>query len=588
MTVCWSARPFVAALTAAAALALPAGAWAVGPCVKTPTGASVDGRVDGRPMTFAGFGGANSDVRLLEASVTTGTHTIDLPIGPCVGPRNFPSTFSGFVTPIRNARGKAALGHGVGFVGVAGGDLPTATVNGTALRWPGAVTVAPDQIGFLSVKLRFERPGSYSFGFDPRYQEHFAPPPDLATPYDGPVPNLVPMAQLRVTGRALAPPRRVVRTRPRGERPDRGDPSLRDCKGVRLAPPGASEPFDVLDPEVLFEDLFSARTRRRSIWSIATTAPDCLQTWQLAYTLLSAEAGGSDEFRAIRETGWRVVSVRQASATRTFARNRRIPEEDRTQRVPTYTVTLLDPAGGVFVRYVRFGRHVHYTYEPGQTLVFAGAGLCTAGFLVLNPRDGNPAALTAAHCAERAHDGVVGYVGPPFSEDNHSLHFAKVVVPWARPQDIGVLRLDGFVDNRERDALQLIERGNRLPLVVRGYVPTAQLVPGTAVCFSGFKTGADVCSQVRAIVTNVPSARGHGTRHYNAGGVLGCLRVGDPHHPNFGDSGGPWYTPPGPDGSVLAVGLTSGSFRGGVDCFVPIEEALKATGYLWPPGPAVE
>jgi hypothetical protein len=581
-------HPVLAPLLAVLSLlTLPAAASAVGPCVTTPGAASVDGRVDGRAMTPAGFGGKNSDVRLLETSIRTGTHTIDLPIGPCSTPRNYPSTFSGFVTPIRDAKGKPALGHGVSFIAVAGGDLPAATVGRNALTWPGAVTVAPGQIAFASARLRFERPGFYTYGFEPRYNEHFAPPPDKATPYDGPVVGFVVVATIRVTGRALAPPRRVVRTRPRGEHPALGDAALHDCKGVRLAAAGAAEPFDVVEPDVLFEDLFSARARRKSIWSIATTAPDCLETWNLAYELLSAEAQGTDEFRRIRETGWRVVSVRAGSASRTYS-GRHIPEEDRTQRVPTYTVTLLHPGGDVFVRYVRFGRHVHYTYQPGQKLVFAGAGFCTAGFLVFEPHSGDVSALTAAHCASVARNGVVGYVGPPFSEDNGALHFAKVAVPWARPQDIGVLRLQGFDDNRERDALQVIERGDKLPLVVKGYATTAQLVPGTPICHAGFNGGADVCTQLQAIVTNVPSARGHGPRHYNAGGILACLRLNDPKAPVSGDSGGPWYTPPGPDGSVLAVGITSGTFRPGVDCFVPIEEALKATGYVWPPGPLVE
>jgi hypothetical protein len=89
------------------------------------------------------------------------------------------------------------------------------------------------------------------------------------------------------------------------------------------------------------------------------------------------------------------------------------------------------------------------------------------------------------------------------------------------------------------------------------------------VCFTGRTSGVDRCGRIVS-----RGARGaERLLSLQAGDVVRCTTV--PARP--GDSGGPVYTPPRPDGTVRAVGITT--LIVGVQarmCFTPLNSVLGA------------
>ena len=184
-----------------------------------------------------------------------------------------------------------------------------------------------------------------------------------------------------------------------------------------------------------------------------------------------------------------------------------------------------------------------------------GSAVCTSAFLIrLGTRMGG---LSAAHCG-----GLI----------RRSNTTRRRNAALRRPPMPGILlgrvqrnlerktRLDALVlpvpSGAGRRPAPVVDRGiMRPPLFVSG---TARPLSGRTVCFAGRTSGADQCGKI--------------------GGKLGrtglvCTGI----IAREGDSGGPVYTPPGADGRVRAVGLTSVIVRLlGTMCFTPIRPVLDA------------
>lgn len=186
-----------------------------------------------------------------------------------------------------------------------------------------------------------------------------------------------------------------------------------------------------------------------------------------------------------------------------------------------------------------------------------GSAVCTSAFLI---RLGtHPGGLSAGHCAGVTKQRTT-------RRRNAALR---------RPPQPGIVlgsvqrNLYRFRRSRRLDALVLpvpsgagrpsaavVDRGLfSPPWFVRG---TARPLRGRRVCFTGRTSGADQCGK---IVRSYPGKR------------LPCTTI----TAREGDSGGPVYTAPAPDGTVRAVGVTTLVF-GLLQsmCFTPIEPVLDA------------
>ena len=185
-----------------------------------------------------------------------------------------------------------------------------------------------------------------------------------------------------------------------------------------------------------------------------------------------------------------------------------------------------------------------------------GAAVCTSAFLI---RLGtHPGGLTAGHCADVTRKGAT-------RRRNAALR---------RPPQPGIvlggvqrnlfrrpLRLDALVvpvpSGVGRPSAAVVDRGRfSPPWFVRG---TARPLLGRRVCFTGRTSGADQCGKI--------------VRSFPGTGGLPCTTITG----REGDSGGPVYTPPAPDGTVRAVGVTTLVF-GLLQsmCFTPIGPVLDA------------
>jgi hypothetical protein len=206
-------------------------------------------------------------------------------------------------------------------------------------------------------------------------------------------------------------------------------------------------------------------------------------------------------------------------------------------------------------------------WMAGRELVFAreqlvpgapapkGAAVCTSAFLIrLGTHAGG---LSAGHCADVTKKGAS-------RRRNAALR---------RPPQPGIVlgsvqrnlyrrsrKLDALVlpvpSGAGRPSAAVVERGLfSPPWFVRG---TARPLRGRRVCFTGRTSGADQCG---TIVRSFPGTR------------LPCTTI----TAREGDSGGPVYTEPAPDGTVRAVGVTTLVF-GPLQsmCFTPIGPVLDA------------
>jgi hypothetical protein len=195
-----------------------------------------------------------------------------------------------------------------------------------------------------------------------------------------------------------------------------------------------------------------------------------------------------------------------------------------------------------------------------------GSAVCTSGFLIrLGTRAGG---LTAGHCADITKKGATrrrnAALRRPPQPGILLGGVRRNLIRRARPIDAVVVPVPSGIG---RPSAAVIERGLfSPPWFVRG---SARPLLGRRVCYTGRTSGPDQCGK---IVRSYPGTR------------LPCTTIAA----REGDSGGPVYTPPAPDGSVRAVGITTlvfGLFQS--MCFTPLEpmlDALNATLVSAPAG----
>jgi hypothetical protein len=172
----------------------------------------------------------------------------------------------------------------------------------------------------------------------------------------------------------------------------------------------------------------------------------------------------------------------------------------------------------------------HTRYHPGQWLtVDSGSGkqACTAGFVLM--WNDEPYGVTAAHCSGWDQSRKFQY-GSVFHELGGSLERLGTVAVQAG----GDSMLFELAEGRYQQA---IERGDKSPIRVNGFVLPTDVTTGTKVCFAGRASGADRCGHV----TTRPSPN------------RACMDVPS----RAEDSGGPVYTARRQTGPVQAVGILS-------------------------------
>ncbi|CAA9515028.1 MAG: hypothetical protein AVDCRST_MAG67-3041 [uncultured Solirubrobacteraceae bacterium] len=185
-----------------------------------------------------------------------------------------------------------------------------------------------------------------------------------------------------------------------------------------------------------------------------------------------------------------------------------------------------------------------------------GASVCTSAFLIR--LGSHPGGLSAGHCGDVTKKGTT-------RRRNAALR---------RPPQPGIVlggvqrnllrrarKLDALVlpvpSGAGRPAAAVVDRGLfSPPWFVRG---TARPALGRRVCFTGRTSGIDQCGKI--------------VRSFPGTGRLPCTTI----TARSGDSGGPVYTAPAPDGTVRAVGVTTLVF-GLLQsmCFTPIAPVLDA------------
>ncbi len=283
----------------------------------------------------------------------------------------------------------------------------------------------------------------------------------------------------------------------------------------------------------------------------------CASGSAAALALAAAPRGG--EQRALAAAGWTAVRA-------------------TTETAGTNDVVAL--RGRAVVRVRRAGATPDLDgLTAGRELIFArpalvqggnvprGAAICSSAFLIrLN---GAFAALSAAHCAGLRSDGTAqrrnaGLRRPPQA----GLVLGRVLrmVNRRSPYDALVLRAPGGAG---RTHPPIVNRGpRRPPWIVAG---VARPLGERAVCFVGRTSGIDRCGHLAG-----PRARGveRGLRR-QTGLIVHCTTI----RGATGDSGGPVYTAPRPDGTVRALGIVSlgVGFFGNV-CFTPVAPVLSRLG----------
>ncbi len=216
-------------------------------------------------------------------------------------------------------------------------------------------------------------------------------------------------------------------------------------------------------------------------------------------------------------------------------------------------------------------------WAAGRELLFArprlvggapvpdGATLCTSAFLVRLP-GGRVRGLSAAHCAGLRRDKTVQrrYAAlrrPPLP--GIVLGRVERNLTRTRPLDALVLPVP---TGPARPASAVVDRGVDLP-------PWSVTGPGQAtarrrVCLTGRTSGPDRCGRILAGVRRAERALS-----VLAGAVVRCTSI----RAREGDSGGPVYTAPRPDGSVRAVGIATLVVGPSARmCFTPLSPVLDA------------
>lgn len=212
----------------------------------------------------------------------------------------------------------------------------------------------------------------------------------------------------------------------------------------------------------------------------------------------------------------------------------------------------------------------------GQPLPKRGAALCTSSFLI-RLRGGQLGGLSAAHCGGLRSDGTIqrhnaALRRPP--QPGIGLGRVLRIVLRSKPLDALVLRVPSGAN---RPASAVVERGIDEP--PWRIVATAQPRSGRAICMAGRTSGPDRCGRILG-------AEAHRAERYLSAQARRKVRctsiVAAP-----GDSGGPIYTAPRPDGTVRAIGIATLiiPLAGNRMCFTPINPVLKALGARLVPPP---
>jgi hypothetical protein len=162
-----------------------------------------------------------------------------------------------------------------------------------------------------------------------------------------------------------------------------------------------------------------------------------------------------------------------------------------------------------------------------------------------------PFGVSAAHCSGWDQWGKFRY-GSAFHELGGSLERLGGVAVQGRGDSL----LFELTPGRYR---QEIERGDKRPLRVTGFLGPASITTGTKVCFAGRASGADRCGTV---ITKPNAGRA-------------CMSA----QARPEDSGGPVYTAARETGPVQAVGILSqNEFRAGESgqaCFTMLTEVMS-------------
>jgi len=214
-------------------------------------------------------------------------------------------------------------------------------------------------------------------------------------------------------------------------------------------------------------------------------------------------------------------------------------------------------------------------WQAGRELLFArkrlvggrpaprGSALCTSAFLV-RMRSGRLAGLSAAHCGGLRKDRTVqrrnaALRRPPAP----GIVLGRVLRILTRSKPLDALLLP-VKQAPNRTPMAVVNRGiDRPPWRLAG---TAQPRSGRHVCMTGRTSGVDRCGRLR----------GNGVRRLVSRWARVTVRCTD-IQARQGDSGGPVYTAPTPDGTVRAVGIVTliAPVLGNIMCFTPINPVLN-------------
>jgi len=217
-------------------------------------------------------------------------------------------------------------------------------------------------------------------------------------------------------------------------------------------------------------------------------------------------------------------------------------------------------------------------WQAGRELLFArkrlvggrpaprGSALCTSAFLV-RMRSGRLGGLSAAHCGGLRRDRTVqrrnaALRRPPAP----GIVLGRVLRILTRSKPLDALLLP-VTQGPNRTPMAVVNRGiDRPPWRVAG---TAQPRSGRRVCMTGRTSGVDRCGRLR----------GSGVRRLVSRWAKVTVRCTDIQAAQ-GDSGGPVYTAPAPDGTVRAVGIVTliAPVLGNIMCFTPINPVLRGLG----------
>lgn len=291
--------------------------------------------------------------------------------------------------------------------------------------------------------------------------------------------------------------------------------------------------------------------------AVQVARASCDEALRAAGALLAAPPAQSVD--ALAAAGWRALRARQVPGA----------------NPPEHDIVALRGTAALRVRRLGLAPDLD-GYGAGRELVFSrrqiiggqpiprDAAVCTSAFLV-QLASGRLGGLSARHCAGLRRDGLLqrrnaALRRPP----SPGIVLGRVVRTFRRSTPLDALVLP-VPRAASRPAVPIVDRGvSRPPWVVTG---GAQPTPGRRVCFSGRTSGHDRCGRI----LGPGAAFGELVIGAQVGAFVRCTTI----RAAPGDSGGPLYTPPRPDGTVSAVGLVELIHgRGHQMCFTPLGPVL--------------